>query len=141
MKLYLDTSALVPLVVSEPSTATCRTAWGRADLVVSSALTRVEATAALARAARHGRLATDQLTAAQQSLDEIWARVAEVPADGRRLDAAVQAALRHALRGYDAVHCASAVLVLDDDLLAASGDQELLAAWRAEGLAVLDTTR
>lgn len=141
MNLYLDTSSLVPLLVTEPGTSTCRALWGKADLVVSSALTRVEATAAVARAARHGRLTTEQHTTAQQSLDVIWARVAAVPADPRRLEVSTQFAVRHALRGYDAVHCASAAFVADEELLAASGDQELLAAWRAEGLAVVDTTR
>ncbi|MEI4273392.1 type II toxin-antitoxin system VapC family toxin [Klenkia sp. LSe6-5] len=141
MNIYLDTSALVPLIVEEPGTAACRELWERADLAVSSAVTWVEATAALARAARHGRLTAEQLATALQSLDAVWARVAVVPADEQRLDAAAQAARRHALRGYDAVHCACAVSVSGDDVLAASGDQELLTAWRAEGLAVVDTTR
>jgi uncharacterized protein len=49
------------------------------------------------------------------------------------------AAHRHGLRGYDAVHCAAALAVTEDDVVAASGDRDLLAAWRADGLAVVDT--
>ncbi|MCZ2804869.1 PIN domain-containing protein [Modestobacter sp. VKM Ac-2983] len=71
-------------------------------------------------------------------LDELWSELTVVPADGPRLRAASAAALRDGLRGYDAVHCAAALAVADDDLVAASGDQELLSAWRDDGLAVVD---
>ena len=64
-----------------------------------------------------------------------------VPADAPRLRAVAQLAVCYPLLGYDAVHCAAALAVSADDLVAASGDTELVAARRAEGLAVVDTTR
>jgi uncharacterized protein len=45
------------------------------------------------------------------------------------------------LRGYDAVHCASAEQLDDDDLVAASGDQRLLTAWLELGMATYDTNQ
>jgi predicted nucleic acid-binding protein len=45
------------------------------------------------------------------------------------------------LRGYDAVHLASARLVDDPDMVLAAGDQSLLAAARALGIATADLTR
>lgn len=141
MRLYLDTSALIPLIMSEPASPACRSLWSQAETVVSSALTHVEATATLARAVRGGRLQVSEHRSALTALDDAWSRVAVVPADRPRLTVAARLATAHALRGYDAVHCASAVLLVDGDLTAASGDQELLAAWRAEGLAIVDTTR
>ncbi len=51
----------------------------------------------------------------------------------------IGAPLRHGLRGYDAVHCAAALWVAGPDLVAATGDPELLSAWRDDGLSVVDT--
>ena len=139
MIVYLDTSALVPLLVTEPSSSRCRRLWDDADVVLCSAVGHVEASAALARTARAGRLPRSSRDAALHLLDELWSDVTVVPADEPRLRAASAAALRHGLRGYDAVHCAAALAVADDDLVAASGDQELLGAWRDDGLTVADT--
>lgn len=44
-----------------------------------------------------------------------------------------------ALRGYDAVHCASAEQLSDADLVVASGDQCLLRALTEIGLATFDS--
>ncbi|MEU2349889.1 type II toxin-antitoxin system VapC family toxin [Modestobacter sp. NPDC049651] len=139
MIVYLDTSALVPLLVTEPSSARCRRLWDDADVVACTAIGHVEAVSALARAERAGRLARPDRQSAGELLDELWSQVTVVPADGPRLRAASAAALRHGLPGYDAVHAAAALSVADNELVAASGDQELLAAWRADGLAVADT--
>ncbi|MGY1748855.1 type II toxin-antitoxin system VapC family toxin [Modestobacter sp. SYSU DS0511] len=139
MNLYLDTSALVPLLVAELSSARCRRLWDAADVVLCSALGHVEASAALARAQRARRLSPTAATAAAHLLADLWSDVTVIPADEPRLRAASSAAHRHGLRGYDAVHCAAALSVADDDLVAATGDRELLAAWRDEGLAVVDT--
>jgi hypothetical protein len=43
------------------------------------------------------------------------------------------------LRGYDAVHCASAEQIRDRDLVVASGGRALLAACSQLGLATADT--
>ena len=139
MILYLDTSALVPLLVTEASSPRCRRLWDSSDLVLCSALGHVEASAALARTGRSGRLPRSALEAATQLLAAVWSDITVVPADEPRLRAASAVALRHGLRGYDAVHCAAALSVAADDLVVASGDQELLAAWRADGLAFVDT--
>jgi hypothetical protein len=45
---YLDTSAFVPLLIAEPTTA-CRRFWDAAAAVVSSRLLHVETAAALSR--------------------------------------------------------------------------------------------
>ncbi|WP_029433160.1 type II toxin-antitoxin system VapC family toxin [Blastococcus sp. URHD0036] len=138
MNLYLDTSALVPLLVSEASSARCRQLWNAADVVLCCAIGHVEASAALARAGRGGQLPEAAVRRAAALLDELWSDIAVIPADRERLTAASAAAHRHGLRGYDAVHCAAALAIAGDDVVAATGDRELLAAWRADGLAVVD---
>jgi hypothetical protein len=45
------------------------------------------------------------------------------------------------LRGYDAVHCASAEQLNDEDVVAACGDQRLLSAWAEVGVSTYDTNR
>jgi len=137
--VYLDTSALVPLLVAEASSPRCRRLWDDADAVLCSAVGHVEAAAALARTKRAGRMTRAARDAALHLLDQLWSDVTVVPADEPRLRAASAAALRHGLRGYDAVHCAAALAVAGDDLAAVSGDRELLDAWRGDGLAVVDT--
>jgi len=46
--LYVDTSALVPLLISEAGSQVCGGLWDRADRVITARLTYVEAAAALA---------------------------------------------------------------------------------------------
>ena len=106
---------------------------------VLEAIGHVEASAALSRAHRGGHLSSAALADAVRLLDDLWSDITVVPADEPRVRAAAEAALRHSLRGYDAVHCSAALAVASDHTVAAGGDQELLAAWRAEGLAVADT--
>jgi predicted nucleic acid-binding protein len=135
---YLDTSAFVPLLVAEPGSAACRRFWDDADAVVSSRLLYVEAAAALAQAHRMERLTDGQQERALELLDRLWAEVDVVEVDQPLVLAAAAAARRLAQRGYDAVHCASAEQLADDDLVAASGDRRLLAAWHELGIATYD---
>lgn len=136
---YLDTSAFVPLLIAEPTSKACRRFWDDADEVVSSRVLYVETAAALAQARRMGRLAGHEHHTSLQLLDQLWAAV-EVAEVDEPLGARA-ATLTHqlALRGYDALHCASAEQIDDEDVVAAAGDQRLLNAWAALGIATFDT--
>lgn len=136
---YLDTSAIVPLLVREPTSAACRRFWDDADAVVTCRIAHVESAAALAQAERTGRLERDQHLAARALLDGLWAELDVVEVDHPLAVEAAGAADRHALRGYDAVHWAAAARLSDPDLVAAAGDRRLLAAWRDGGVATYDT--
>jgi uncharacterized protein len=137
--LYLDTSAFVPLLIDEPTSHVCGEFWDGADRLVTTRLTYVEAAAALAMAERIGRIAADEHAAARQRLLELWPEVDVVELDVQLMVAAADAARGHGLRGYDSVHLAAAVTIDDEDLVAAAGDERLLDAWRADGIAVVDT--
>ena len=139
MIVYLDTSALVPLLVAEPGSARCRRLWDEADTVLCAELGYVEAAAALARAERMGRLVGGQREAAIAMLDELWTQLVALPVRMPEIRRAAALAAGFGLRGYDAVHCAVALAHAEDDVVTASGDPELLDAWRAAGLAVVDT--
>jgi len=136
---YLDTSAFVPLLVVEPSTPLCRRFWDDADAVVSSRLLYVEAAAALAQAVRIGRLTEEERRSAGTLLDELWDEFEVVEVDELLVREAADLAQCYALRGYDAVHCASAQQLDDDDVVVAAGDRRLLTAWTALSMSTLDT--
>ncbi len=137
---YLDTSALVPLLVAEPASAACRRFWDDADAVAACRLLYVEAAAALAQAQRMNRLDVRGHGRACDLLDRLWAELDVIEIDQPLVALAAERARSHALRGYDAVHCAAAEQLADDDLVAASGDKRLLAAWSDLGVATYDTT-
>ena len=105
MAYYLDTSALVKLVVEEPETAALR-AWLTAEPrdIVSCDLARTE----LTRAVR--RVIPEQLTAARRLLDSVILLKVEAP----DFDHAGRLA-PVSLRTLDAIHVAAA-LKLGDDL-------------------------
>ncbi|MDR2254154.1 MAG: type II toxin-antitoxin system VapC family toxin [Bifidobacteriaceae bacterium] len=139
MIVYFDTSAIVPIVVAEPSSEICRRLWEHADQRVSCGLAYVEVGAALAAAERQGRLATRQRADAWLSFEAIWPDVHVVELTAGLASRAVRFAQSLALRAYDAVHCAAALAVQAPDVVAASGDARLLDAWRALGVATAAT--
>lgn len=139
MIVYVDTSAVVPILIDEPSTDVCRRVWDDADRRISSRLTYVETAAALAMAVRLGRISTSQYDDAWSSFVEIWPDVDIVDLTADLAASAAEFARSLELRGYDAVHCASAAELSEPHLVAAAGDAHLLAAWRSLGVAVLDT--
>lgn len=138
MIAYLDTSAIIPLIVLEQSTDSCRLVWESADDLVTSQLTYVEAAAALAHARRLGRLDRTGHRQGVAALDGLWSSMTTVPVTEDLIAEAAQLAADHALRGYDAVHCAAAVRVADGDHLVVSGDRRLLDAWADLGFATVD---
>lgn len=141
MTVYFDTSAIVPLIVSERSTRTCRSLWESAEDMVTSQLAFVETAAALAQARRIGRLDAAEHRSALAVLDDLWSDVTVVPVDDGLIAQAATLADTQALRGYDAVHCASALRLSGPDLLAAAGDGQLLTAWQALGVDGFDISQ
>lgn len=136
---YLDTSVFVPLLIAEPSSPSCRRLWDDADAVVSTRLLYVETAAALAQARRMDRLTDEQHDEAVTLLDRLWSEMDVAEVDEAVVRRAAVLARRFALRGYDAVHCASAEQLDDEAVVAASGDQRLLDAWAELGMATFDS--
>jgi predicted nucleic acid-binding protein len=138
---YFDTSAVIPLLVDdEPGAATARGSWLGADTVVTTRILFAEAAAALARAFRLGRLTSDALDQALAGLERAWAQFHVVEVDDVLVRTAGSLAREQALRGYDAVHCAAALRVAGPDTVAIAGDRDLLTAWQALGMPVIDTS-
>lgn len=138
MIVYLDTSGLVPLLIDEPASPICERLWNDADDVVSVRITYVEAAAAIAQARRLKRLTRSQQRDAVTLLNATWDQFQLVDVDESLVHRAGALADLHSLRGYDAAHCAGAESINGVDVVAASGDRQLLAAWRALGMNTLD---
>ena len=138
MIVYFDTSAFVPLLVSEPSSTFCQRLWNEADDVVTTRLLYVESAAALAQALRLGRLSGPAHRSTLRILDRLWGEFDVAEVDEAVVSRAAELAHSCALRGYDAVHCASAEQLDDEDLVVASGDRGLLVACASLGLATSD---
>jgi len=136
---YLDTSAVVPILVEEPTTTTCRRIWLDADRLVTTRLTYVEVAAALAMAGRRGRVTAREHDHAWTNFLELWTAIDVVDVNAEIITSAATLARPYSLRGYDAVHCATAIAVNDVEMVAAAGDRQMLDAWREQGLAVVDT--
>ena len=139
MIAYFDTSAVVPLLVEEPGTDICLRVFLQAESVATVRMTFAEVSAALARASRLGRLTADAHDGALAELESVRVQMDLLDVDDDLVRAAGALARDHALRGYDAVHCAAALRVLSATTVALAGDRDLLAAWQREGLQVLDT--
>lgn len=138
MILYLDTSALVPLLVAESSSDVCRRLWDAADDIVSSVAVRPEAGSALWRAHATGRITAAQHAGLLDALAELTEQVHLVAVDDDLSRRAADLATTHGLRGYDAIHAATALAVLTEDGVAASGDRQLVAVWQSSGLVTCD---
>ncbi len=136
MIAYFDTSAIVPLLVDEIGTRTAGDIWDRADRLVSVRLSHVEARAALAQAARIGRISSKHLRSSVGDLEGLIDQIDMVDADEDLIREAGDLAEDQGLRAYDAVHLAAARRVDDLDLIVVAGDRALLAAAEALGMSV-----
>jgi hypothetical protein len=137
---YLDTSALVKLVIVERDTDVVTTLWSRVDDPYSSLLGYAEMRAAVASAIRAGRVPAFDDAAVRQTLDGVWRHMIGVEVDDRVVRAAGDLADRHGLRAAHAIHLASAIRILEADTAFITFDARLREAAAAEGFMVLPET-
>ena len=140
MILYLDTSALVKLFFHEPGSKRVIDLVGKADSVVTSQVAYAECCSALARRKRDKRLTEEEFEAAKTQLDEVWPQMNTILVNELK---AGELAIKHVIRGFDAIHLAAAVELGSVDVELAevafcSFDERQNDAARAEDLAVLE---
>ncbi len=137
---YFDTSAIVPLIVEEAGSDAARRLWHDAERVASARVVYADGHAALAAAARLGRLPADRLRAAIDRLIDHYEELHLVEISDRLVRRAGALAEEHLLRGYDSIHLAAAELFRDDGAFVfVAGDGELCAAAERVGLDVEHT--
>jgi predicted nucleic acid-binding protein len=137
--LYLDASALVKRYVAERGTREVAEAIASAEVVGTSLITRAETAAALAKAVRVGALTRDEAASALQVFRSEWPNLVRVQATEVLVARADELAWDLGLRGYDAVHLASALVWQDgmgERVTVATFDRQLWEAAEGRGLAV-----
>jgi len=137
MIVYLDASALVKRYIAEAGSAEVGGLIAGADVVGTAVITRAEVAAALAKAARLGTLRRDEAEAALQVFRAEWPHLVRLQLTEVIAAQADALAWAHDLRGYDAVHLATARFWQDwlgEPLTLATFDRQL---WHAAGPAGL----
>ena len=139
MTTYFETSAIVKLLVAEDGSERADELWDSADLIATSDLSYAEARAALAAARRSGRLTGQGLADARRTLHDRFRDLHRVEVTHDVVLSAGDLAEEHALRGYDAVHLASALALETPGLILVTWDDDLARAGRRVGFALAGT--
>jgi predicted nucleic acid-binding protein len=130
---YFDTTAIVKLIVAEDGSELADELWSASALRIASQLVYPETRAALAAAERQGQIDRRGLRRAVGELEQAITAIRLLGVDHAPARQAGSLAERDALRGYDAVHLASALLVDDPELLIVTWDHQLGVAARDSG--------
>jgi uncharacterized protein len=132
--LYLDTSSLVKLYVTETGSEIVRQIVGEASVVATSVVAYAETRAALARLRRDGVLTATTLTSVKREFEEQWPTYLSLDASDSLCRAAGELAEQYRLRGFDSIHLATFGEVLrragTDDTRFSSFDDRLNQAAR-----------
>lgn len=138
---FWDASAIVPLLVTEPSTRRLQALAAKDSAMLVWWGSEVECTSALARLERDGALSPQAIMFAYKRLERLAAGWHEVdPSDAIR-EAAVRFLRVHPLRAADALQLAAAFLAAERrpvSLEVVTLDDRLGTAARKEGFIVTD---
>lgn len=111
--------------------------WGGPYRGASSVLVYAEGQAALASARRSNRLTQRIYAKAVENFDQTYEELVAIGVDEQLTRAAGALAPEFALRGYDAVHLATALSLAEHDVALVSWDRALCDAAVDAGLTVL----
>jgi len=139
MILYADSSSLAKLYIEEEGSAETKEATRRAQRVVSSLVAYAELRAALARARSNTRINEDEFRLARARLDADWRAMLVIDVSNMIVERAGDLADRYLIRGFDAIHLASAQQVRElnaGEVQFSTADRRLGDAAVAEGFSV-----
>jgi uncharacterized protein len=131
--LYLDSSAIVKQYVIETGSAEVREAVARSDISGTSVISRAEVVATFRKTVRTGVLREKEAAKLRRAFDRGWPDLVRTRVTERLIHHASTLAWAHGLRGYDAVHLASAAAwqqALGQPVTVASFDKALWIAAR-----------
>jgi predicted nucleic acid-binding protein len=112
----------------------------KADRRSTSVIAYAECRAAIAAAARSRRLTGSEARKAVAALNDVWSSLDRLSVSEEIVHRAGELAERRALRGFDAIHLASALAQTPEAALACWDDQ-LARAARAEGIGLASTRK
>jgi predicted nucleic acid-binding protein len=140
MILYLDTSALVKKYFKEKYSSEVIAAWKSTIGMATSAVAYAELLAAVYRKSTETRIEKSVFAKVVRVFHEDWSSFIIVEVDNRLNETIHKVIANHGLRGFDAIHLASALTIgsaVADRFLFACYDDRLTHAAQAEGLETL----
>jgi len=138
---YLDTSALIKRFVDERGTPVVQAILARGGPFGTANIAYAEVYAGLARRHRERDLSPAAYAEACRHFEHDWQGCLRVDLSGSILDIARQLIQRHPLKGFDAIHLASAHRLhteLGEPITFVAADDRLLRAAEAEGLTIIN---
>ena len=139
--IYLDTSALIKRFVNEKGSALVESFVRGKGAIATAKIAYAEIFAGFTRKLREGNLSKPQYAVACRQFERDWHAYLRVGLEEDILLLARDLIQRHPLRGYDAVHLASALrlkIALGEEITFAAADGRLLKAAEAENLRSLN---
>ena len=140
MILYCDTSALIKRYVEEKGTGHVDVLWEDCWGVATSVVAFAEAMSVFGRKLREGLLSRKEHTKTVKKFKDDYEHLILVPVDNNLNSVMENLFNRHPLRGFDAIHLASALVfanLKETDLFFACFDHTLNEAAIKEGLKVI----
>lgn len=138
---YLDTSALIKRFVSERGSQLVAAIVKREGPIATAKIAYAEVYAGLTRKKREGQLSNRRYALACRQFESDWQAYIRVELQDVVLLLARSLIQRHPLRGFDAVHLASALSLkeaLGEQITFAAADGRLLQAAAVENLDALN---
>jgi len=137
MIVYLDTSSLVKLYVEEDESSKVYALVRSSEVLATSLVAYAEARAAFARRFREKAFTPEEHDRIKEFFDRDWSSYLILSVTGDMIRLAGDLAEKHALRGFDSIHLASALTLqrelsspvvfscFDDNLQKASEREDL----------------
>ena len=138
MILYLDTSALLKKYFKENGSKDVISLWKDSNAIITSAVTYAETLASIYRKRRESRdIDAHIFRTVLESFQKDWKSFIRVDVNERLHEIINKLVAGHPLRGFDAIHLTSALLLhekIEDNFIFACYDKRLIKAAIEEGL-------
>ena len=138
---YFDTSALIKRFVDEPGSERVEGLLSKDPMLATSKVAYAEVHAALARKLRERAFTAVAYRRTSRSFESEWRAYVRVDVVDPLLFTVRELVRRHPLRGFDAIHLASALRLqelIGEGVWLIASDDRLLSAARDEGLETVD---
>ena len=141
---YLDASAWVKRYYQEVGTQWVQGLFAHNETIACATLGMIEVMATLSRKRKAREIAMSQFKLKAQELEDDWKRFIQIQMTSEVVDNAKELTKKLALRGSDAIHLSSALLLQrrflgkDDRLIVVTSDYELKKAAKSTGLTDID---
>lgn len=141
---YLDASAWVKRYYLEDGTSWVQELFTHSQAMACASLGMIEVMATLSRKCKGKEITPSQFKQKALELEDDWERFIKIQMTYEVVHVAKELTKKLSLRGSDAVHLSSALLLQkrftekDDQLIMVACDHELIEAAKSSGLRVLD---